>query len=999
MTSYTVTATNGTGSDGTAVQVEVITGAVETGGASANIGNNGVSPGYAAITPNYSSSFIAWAYNHAAGSTPTLTAETGNSFLTAAAHASQFEDTADGCTYAAGYYSGAITAATPVNAGCADNTGTTVCLAAYEIQPSGSWAEDASTPAYAHSTTTSITTASFTPPAAAVLVACVSGNVASSGAGSSLTVASTPSLTWTLRSYNTDTGSNGLTAVYTATVPGTAAGPVLPLPLQLPQLPPGWFPGADRVTTQPGGIPFFQAPVPVTDPGAVIVPPTPQAAGYRAPLLPPGWFPGSDGAAEQPDGIPFAKTPALADPSQAILPPPAPDPIGIPDWLPFPPLWFPGADKQTAAPADIPFYVQPQPDSSPALPVAAMPPVITGLGAGGQYFTDQNGTPRLALFDNPWALIFNAGQWNGGNWQADMSAYLASRAAQGFTALYLSALGNTDNGGNFQNGNTWDNVPPFVSGINPSSGLNPAYWQRVDYLISVAALHGLTVFLNIAYTQNAGGGNFSTGGALYNLTQQQYTDYGTAVGLRYRSSPNLVWVYGNDYFAGAFDTQFGYIRSAIIAAGDTHVMSVHVYPESTDRYDIQTGLGGGTSGSAFAASNAQFNWVYTYNITYWGIELAYEEAAYYSIPQLGAIWGDGYFYDSGASLPTDQMMRQFAWWAVSSGARGLNTGSNDIQFWGSGSLAAVTAGLWYTAEAGILASALSALPGWHTLMPDTASTLVTAGRGTHGSGIADGQNYAGGTDNYVTASVTPGGTLAVIYCAKAFSITINQSVMVPGYTATWLDPTNGATTTATPGSTYNSGALGNNSQGEPDWVLILQGTAPAAPSGVLVAAAPVPPAPAPAIAPQVIGALAAGPSAVTLADAAGAAEALTVTVTVTLADEGAAVDDQPGELAVSVTLALADAGAAADASAAVTLSSQPVLVQAPPLYPGPPLAPPAQVITALTQAPVAITPGGRGGRGRRHRCHGHRAARRGRRGRRRHHGGGHRPAGRRGSRG
>ena len=102
------------------------------------------------------------------------------------------------------------------------------------IQPSPTWAEDASTPAYAHSTTTSVTTASFTPPGSAVLVACISGNVASSGAGSSLTVASTPSLTWTLRAYNTSTSSNGLTAVYTATTPaGAVTGPPLnqgPLP-------------------------------------------------------------------------------------------------------------------------------------------------------------------------------------------------------------------------------------------------------------------------------------------------------------------------------------------------------------------------------------------------------------------------------------------------------------------------------------------------------------------------------------------------------------------------------------------------------------------------------------------------------------------------------------------------------------------------------------------------------------------------------------------------
>jgi hypothetical protein len=36
-----------------------------------------------------------------------------------------------------------------------------------------------------------------------------------------------------------------------------------------------------------------------------------------------------------------------------------------------------------------------------------------------------------------------------------------------------------------------------------------------------------------------------------------------------------------------------------------------------------------------------------------------------------------------------------------------------------------------------------------------------------------------------------------------------------------MDPVTGATTTATVGSSYNSTAQGANSQGDPDWVLIL----------------------------------------------------------------------------------------------------------------------------------------------------------------------------------
>ena len=52
--------------------------------------------------------------------------------------------------------------------------------------------------------------------------------------------------------------------------------------------------------------------------------------------------------------------------------------------------------------------------------------------------------------------------------------------------------------------------------------------------------------------------------------------------------------------------------------------------------------------------------------------------------------------------------------------------------------------------------------------------------------------------------------------------------MATGYTATWIDPVSGATSSATPGTTYNSTAKGSNSKGDPDWVLALQGPATAA---------------------------------------------------------------------------------------------------------------------------------------------------------------------------
>jgi len=71
----------------------------------------------------------------------------------------------------------------------------------------------------------------------------------------------------------------------------------------------------------------------------------------------------------------------------------------------------------------------------------------------------------------------------------------------------------------------------------------------------------------------------------------------------------------------------------------------------------------------------------------------------------------------------------------------------------------------------------------------------------------------------------------VLYLPAHTTVTINQSLLAPGYTATWIDPVSGAKTSAATGATYNSTAKGTNSQGDPDWVLVFQGTqAPAAPA-------------------------------------------------------------------------------------------------------------------------------------------------------------------------
>ena len=81
--------------------------------------------------------------------------------------------------------------------------------------------------------------------------------------------------------------------------------------------------------------------------------------------------------------------------------------------------------------------------------------------------------------------------------------------------------------------------------------------------------------------------------------------------------------------------------------------------------------------------------------------------------------------------------------------------------------------------------------------------------------MSPGNTYQGG-NNYVSASKTADGTLAVIYIPTNATITVNGALMASGYSATWVDPASGARTAATIASTYSHAGANSAS---PDWVL------------------------------------------------------------------------------------------------------------------------------------------------------------------------------------
>lgn len=222
----TVTATP-TGGAGNLLRVLVLTGATAAGGAS--VGPAGSTGGSTSLTPNGSNSYVVWSGDNE-GSNGAYSAISNNAILDNVA-------TTGGTRMGTGNYTGTVTAGTPITVG-ATAASSPATESVYEILASGGVTPtlDASSPAVVSHTsgTTACTTASFSPPAGAVIVAICTGG----GFVTSWAVTDTGGgYTWTKRIDN----GNGQ-VIYTATVPASGANVNLTTPnlaLAAPLLTPG----------------------------------------------------------------------------------------------------------------------------------------------------------------------------------------------------------------------------------------------------------------------------------------------------------------------------------------------------------------------------------------------------------------------------------------------------------------------------------------------------------------------------------------------------------------------------------------------------------------------------------------------------------------------------------------------------------------------------------------------------------------------------------------
>jgi hypothetical protein len=429
---------------------------------------------------------------------------------------------------------------------------------------------------------------------------------------------------------------------------------------------------------------------------------------------------------------------------------------------------------------------------------AVHPPVVTQLpfaaaaSSNGRYIVDHNGAGYLGLFDTIWPMVQQAGRDNSSDWQGDMNHWVDTRASQGFTGIKFNLFGNVISGADADL-LTFDNVSPFNT-TNPATAdptqFNETYWARVDYLIGRAAAKGMTCWIHIAYKDDVSAPSGT--GWMQGHTNGEYTSFGTILGNRYKNRPNIVWVYGGDYFDESA-AQLELVADAMTAAGDTHLVTVQNYADSGGAtfYTTSRKHSSGTT-LTLGTAVATIDGLYTYGALYDGAEQAYNTA-----PALPIVYYDGY-YDGGDDL----RLRRDMGWSLTSGCYSSHYGSESLWAQPVGWRNNLTAKPQLVA----MLTAVAKSTGWEGLVPDFAGVLVTGGGGS-------------GTTT-VTSAKRADGKLALIYLPNAAStITVSWSTMAAtNRAATWMDPTNGTQVTVAEATTYSRAA---NAAGGSDWLLKL----------------------------------------------------------------------------------------------------------------------------------------------------------------------------------
>ncbi len=427
------------------------------------------------------------------------------------------------------------------------------------------------------------------------------------------------------------------------------------------------------------------------------------------------------------------------------------------------------------------------PPTSPAYPLKA--------SANKRYLVDQNNQPVFLVGDSPHAMFVNLST-------SQAATYMTNRASYGVNALWVEILCGSYIPNCRSDMSTFDGIVPFTTPGDISTP-NPAYFSRIDAMVATAAQNGIILFID----------TWETGGEMGILQANGNTkafNYGVFLGNRYKNNPNVIWITGNDFTTSGNstdDTLIKNIMAGIASVDPNHLQTVQLgYPVSGSHEDSLL-LPYITLGEVYSYP-PQYAKIYTeYNASP-TLPVYMEEANYE---------GEN---NTGNDPSTPKVLRQQEYWTMlAGGLAGQMYGSATTAYFNSGWQNNLdTTGV---RQLKIMKNFFMAY-GWQNLVPDQNHTFVTAGYGTFAN------SGAVHTNDYATAAVSPDGTLGMVYVPSSRTMTVAMTKMASTtVTARWFDPSNGNYTPVSGSPFANTGTKqftppGNNSDGDSDWVLVLQ---------------------------------------------------------------------------------------------------------------------------------------------------------------------------------
>jgi uncharacterized repeat protein (TIGR01451 family) len=410
---------------------------------------------------------------------------------------------------------------------------------------------------------------------------------------------------------------------------------------------------------------------------------------------------------------------------------------------------------------------------------------------------DQNNVPFLMVGDSPQSLIVNLSA-------ANAAFYVADRATNGFNTLLMDAICTTYTFGP-PNASLLNGTLPFTNtiagGYYDLTTPNPAYFSYVDGIINLCASNGILVMLDPIET----GGWLST--MLANGTANCRA-YGQYLGNRYKNFPNIIWSSGND-----FQNWSNAANDAVVLAVASGIKDFD--PNHLQTIELQFYISSSLDDPNWAPI-VGLNAAYTYSPTYAEVLHAYNQSG--AIPAFMVEANYEYEMNPGTDGGSTRILRMQEYWTMLSGATGQLYGNfYTVRFpsgWPSFLESPGVTQLGYMAN-------LFGSQAWYNLVPDQAHEFVTAGYGQFASsGLITGNNY-------VTAALTPDGALGMAYLPQGGTITVAMTRFQNTVSARWFDPsantfTNIAGSPFSNTGTQNFASPGNNSAGDPDWVLLLE---------------------------------------------------------------------------------------------------------------------------------------------------------------------------------